>query len=205
MPKLKPETLVARKAHILKAAMVCFSKKGYHQTTMDDIVQVAGLSKGGLYVHFSSKKELFLALLDWFVEEFRLFTIPDSADSTAYDRLMCLLADMVAVATSDIFFEISSLMTDVWAQNSHDQEINQIVKELYEKVRLPLSQLIEEGITEGTFKLVDATALANMLIAMFEGLMIQAMIDEMAVDWNAVSRTLPLLVNGILIGDYSVT
>ena len=60
-PKLKPETLEERRAQILQAASTCFSRKGYHQTTMDDIVEEAGLSKGGVYWHFSSKKELFLA------------------------------------------------------------------------------------------------------------------------------------------------
>ncbi|MCP4427727.1 MAG: helix-turn-helix transcriptional regulator, partial [Chloroflexi bacterium] len=36
MPKLKPETLAARKIHILTAALTCFAHKGYYQTTMDD-------------------------------------------------------------------------------------------------------------------------------------------------------------------------
>ena len=199
MPKLKPETLAARKAYILKAAMVCFANKGYHQTTMDDIVQEAGLSKGGLYIHFSSKKELFLALFDWFVDEFGLFSTQAATGSTVYERLASLLAGMAATAASGTFREIGSLMTDVWAQNSRDQDINQVIMRLYARVRQPLAQLIEEGIADRTFKPVDATALANILIAVFEGLMIQAMIDETAVDWTAVSGTLNSVINGLLI------
>lgn len=59
MPKLKPETVLARKIHILQAALTCFARKSYQQTTMDDIVQEAGLSKGSVYSHFSSKIEIF--------------------------------------------------------------------------------------------------------------------------------------------------
>lgn len=198
MPKLKPETLAARKSHILKAAMVCFANKGYHQTTMDDIVQEAELSKGGLYVHFNSKKELFLALFDWFVDEFGHFSTPAATGAGAYERLASIMAGMAATAASDTFREISSLMTDVWAQNSHNQAINQAVTRLYAQVRQPLAQLIEEGITDGTFKPVDATALANILIAVFEGLMIQAVIDEASVDWTAVSETLNIIIAGLL-------
>ena len=50
MPRLKPEVLAQRKEHILKAALVSFARKGYHQTTMNEIVAEAGLSKGGVYV-----------------------------------------------------------------------------------------------------------------------------------------------------------
>ncbi|MER3602444.1 MAG: TetR/AcrR family transcriptional regulator, partial [Thermus sp.] len=41
-----------------------FARSGYHGTLMDQVAQEAGLSKGALYVHFPSKEELFLALLD---------------------------------------------------------------------------------------------------------------------------------------------
>ena len=38
-----------RRAQILQAALTCFARKGYHLTTMDDIVAESGLSKGSLY------------------------------------------------------------------------------------------------------------------------------------------------------------
>ena len=59
MPKLKPETLAERKQHILEAALICFARKGYHQTTMDDIVHEARLSKGGVYVHLTQRGRSF--------------------------------------------------------------------------------------------------------------------------------------------------
>ena len=199
MPKLKPETLANRKIHILKAALVCFSKKGYHQTTMDDIVQEAGLSKGGLYVHFNSKKDLFLDLFDWFINEFGFFSTTIATGSTAYERLASILASLVASATSDTYRELSSLMTDVWAQNLRDQDFKNTVMRLYVQIRQPLIQLIEEGIADGIFKSVDAIAFANILIAVFEGLMIQAMVDETAVNWTAISGTLNSIINGLLL------
>ncbi len=199
MPKLKPETLANRKIHILKAALVCFNNKGYHQTTMDDIVQEAGLSKGGLYVHFNGKKDLFLDLFDWFIDEFGLFSITTATGSTTYEKLTSILLNLVAGATSDTFRELSSLMTDVWAQNLRDQDFNQLINRLYVQIRQPLTQLIEEGIADGIFKPVDSKAFANILIAIFEGLMIQAMVDETAVNWTAISGTLNSIINGLLL------
>ena len=50
------------KVQILEAAMKVFVKNGYAQTRMKDIAEISGLSKGAIYHHYESKKELFLSL-----------------------------------------------------------------------------------------------------------------------------------------------
>ena len=40
------------------AAIACFTRKGFHQTTMDDICEGAGLSPGAVYRYFASKDEI---------------------------------------------------------------------------------------------------------------------------------------------------
>ena len=52
------------KAHILDAALDCFSERGYDATGVAEICQRAGVSKGAFYYHFASKQALFLTLLD---------------------------------------------------------------------------------------------------------------------------------------------
>jgi hypothetical protein len=44
MPKVSQEHQESRRNQIIEAAMECFSKKGFHQTTMRDIVSESGLS-----------------------------------------------------------------------------------------------------------------------------------------------------------------
>ncbi|MBC8334799.1 MAG: TetR/AcrR family transcriptional regulator [Anaerolineales bacterium] len=51
---------------ILDAALSVFSRKGYYDARMDEIVAEADSSKGSVYFHFSSKETLFLALIDEF-------------------------------------------------------------------------------------------------------------------------------------------
>src|SRR5262249_7008236 len=53
-----------RRQQILDAALACFSRRGYHATSMEDIVRESGLSVGALYSYFPSKEELFTALDD---------------------------------------------------------------------------------------------------------------------------------------------
>ncbi|NLJ38159.1 MAG: TetR/AcrR family transcriptional regulator [Candidatus Atribacteria bacterium] len=49
---------------ILNAATEVFLKKGYHNTTMEDIINATTLSKGGFYYYFKSTKEIFFRVLD---------------------------------------------------------------------------------------------------------------------------------------------
>lgn len=51
-----------RRAAILAAAEELFSDKGFKETTMQNISERAGLSKGGVYLHFKSKEELYLTV-----------------------------------------------------------------------------------------------------------------------------------------------
>jgi AcrR family transcriptional regulator len=53
---------------ILDAALEVFSRKGYHATRMDEIVDQSGTSKGAIYFHFPNKERLFLALVDQFAD-----------------------------------------------------------------------------------------------------------------------------------------
>ncbi|GAA1353921.1 TetR/AcrR family transcriptional regulator [Saccharothrix algeriensis] len=49
---------------LLTAAAAAFDRDGYARATIDDVCDRAGVTKGALYGHFSSKKALALALLD---------------------------------------------------------------------------------------------------------------------------------------------
>lgn len=52
------------KDKILDAAVLLFSKAGYHATSISDIATVAGVSKGLMYNYFGSKEVLLLAIID---------------------------------------------------------------------------------------------------------------------------------------------
>lgn len=53
-----------RRSQLLHCARDLFATQGYHQTSMNDIAKVAGVTKPVLYQHFASKRELYRELLD---------------------------------------------------------------------------------------------------------------------------------------------
>jgi AcrR family transcriptional regulator len=58
----------ATRERILDAALLTFSRQGYHGTRLDDIVDASETSKGSIYFHFANKERLFLALVDQFAD-----------------------------------------------------------------------------------------------------------------------------------------
>jgi AcrR family transcriptional regulator len=57
-------TASARREQILSVALEAFSVHGYHNTSMNDVAEAAGVTKPVLYQHFDSKRDLYRALLD---------------------------------------------------------------------------------------------------------------------------------------------
>ena len=53
-----------RRQQLLDVALVVFAERGFHPTSMNDLAEAAGVTKPVLYQHFTSKRELYLELLD---------------------------------------------------------------------------------------------------------------------------------------------
>lgn len=58
-----------RREAILAAALDAFSGAGFHETSLEEVAERAGISKALIYEHFSSKRELQVSLLDTFVHD----------------------------------------------------------------------------------------------------------------------------------------
>ena len=61
MPKVTEAHMEARRRQILEAASACFSRQGFHQTSMQDICREAGLSPGAVYRYYSTKEDIIAA------------------------------------------------------------------------------------------------------------------------------------------------
>jgi AcrR family transcriptional regulator len=62
MPRVSQEHLEARRQQILDAARRCFIRKGFHGTSMQDVLREADLSAGAVYRYFRSKEEIIVTI-----------------------------------------------------------------------------------------------------------------------------------------------
>lgn len=58
-----------KRSELMKQAVHLFSMKGFHQTSVQEIAQAVGISKGAFYKHFDSKENLFIEILKQYHEE----------------------------------------------------------------------------------------------------------------------------------------
>jgi TetR/AcrR family transcriptional repressor of nem operon len=66
----QPRALETR-GKILQAAARLFALQGYHETTLEEALEAAGVSKGAFFHHFRGREDLGFAVLDWHMEERR--------------------------------------------------------------------------------------------------------------------------------------
>jgi AcrR family transcriptional regulator len=66
-----PRRLTAeqRRQQLVAVALELFARRGYRSTTMDDIAEAAGVTKPLVYQHFSSKRALYLELVNSIAQE----------------------------------------------------------------------------------------------------------------------------------------
>ena len=100
---------------ILDAAGELFTRKGFNQVGIDEVMQAAGLTRGAFYAHFSSKIELYeAAIYSAGITAARHFC--ETAESL--DKLIDNYLSVTHLQSSDIRCPMSCLVSDV----AHDDE-----------------------------------------------------------------------------------
>ena len=65
---------------LLQSALELFAKRGFEETSIEDIARDAGVAVGGFYQHFASKRQLLLVLMDRLLQEASEIKIPIAGD-----------------------------------------------------------------------------------------------------------------------------
>lgn len=203
MPKVTVEYEQHQRDKILQAATACFCRRGYHRTTIQDVCEEAGLSKGGLYTYFQSKEELLAAVVEHsFMGGLDEAMQAVGAEQTAMEKLDLVAATMLSRLTGGEPDPAHSpqLLIEIWAEASKNPQLNALCAAGYVRWRAFLAGLLREGIADGQITPeVNPDELAAILVAMFDGLMVQEGMTKARVDWTRAVATLRHgLLEGIL-------
>ena len=164
MPKGIPLTekeMGEMRLNIAHAAAELIFRNGFNETSVSQIAKRTGIGKSTIYDYFTSKDEIILLLLDE-----PLSIVRDQAsdigesDASVIDRLTRILKMHLDVLMRDkafifkLSFEFQRLPLKVQARH-------EIKRQAYQNI---LVDLIEEGITDGTFRPVDADMVMKVLL-----------------------------------------
>lgn len=200
MPPPRPDVSAERRAQIIWAALACFTRKGYRNTTMDDIAAESGLSKGSLYWYFDSKDDLLASAIMSVFADFGQETVAALGErATASDKLRAGAAEIAKFwkRAEGLF----NLFIEFWAQSSQRDKAGRLLADLLVQYRELIVGIIEEGIRNGEFKPVDARQLAWAVMAAYDGLAVYVtMVPDM--DLEQVSQVfVETLLSGLLVDD----
>ena len=167
MPKVVPEYKEEAKSRILEAANKVFAERGYHEATMDDIAKRLGVSKGAIYLYFSSKEDLFEAMCKTAPQAFKeiLFSSfgnevnPIQSATEFFDKMLKMSA-----SNPGLSFEILS-------EASRNPSLKRILKQNHQEYEEVLTNFLAEGRKRRIVgDNLDLRPLANSFIALWNGL-----------------------------------
>ena len=158
-----------RSKQILSAAKACFLAKGYFATRMDEIAKAAGLSKGGVYFHFDSKRDIFRALVQ---EEYdAAVSFIDSVvvgEGHMATKLLTLGEHFTALFSTSA--DNPRFMAIIGEMALRDKEIEALLREIQENHVNKMTELIDWGIGQGQLRDVDAGSVAYLLKSLIDGI-----------------------------------
>ncbi|HLA24185.1 MAG TPA: TetR/AcrR family transcriptional regulator [bacterium] len=202
-PKITTAHEQGQRDRILEAATRCFAQRGFHQATIQDICDRAGLSKGGLYTYFRSKDEILAALIECNLSDaMRWATNAAGQATSALQRLERIAEAMIesVIEGAGSRAHTPQLMLEVWAEASKDPQLGDLLARGYDHWRTFIAQLFREGIASGEIRAdIDPEVLAAICVAMFDGLTLQESITKTKVNWRHVVATLrQTLIEGVV-------
>ena len=155
---------------ILDAAASAFSKRGYHDTAVDDIVKASGTSKGAFYFYFPTKEDIFFALVNKLLER-----LTSSIEKDASKEKNGLLKMMAAI---DAFFDICYrhqtlakivLVGTVGLGRAHDDRL----MELHSKFAGVMKGYIDQAVKEGSLPPMDTELAAYVWLGAMGEVMVR--------------------------------
>ena len=165
------------KNRIMDAALQVFVSKGYSDTRMDDIVEMSGLSKGAIYHHYKSKKDLFISL----IEHWENFSFPNIFDKdldeiSSSDALRGIVNDIVVTFKKNKHVFLAEL--EFWSLANHDEDVRLKTRSLYVKLLNLFKNIITKGIDRGEFKNIDKNIGALSIMTSIQGVIWFSIFEE---------------------------
>jgi AcrR family transcriptional regulator len=187
----------ATRSRLLDAAESVFAARGFGEASLDEIAEVAGLTKGAVYSNFDKKLDLLLAVLDERMNR-RFMEITDIVDTT---RGLPEQAEQGGRLFMEAFQEERDLYL-LWLECSvhsvHDDDVREALVKLDHAIRDAVADFIAHHAEMIGIDLpLPATQLATAVTCLADGLALERMKDPGSVPDELFGTMLILLYRGL--------
>ena len=166
------------KQYICKEAYQLFAEKGYKSVTMKDICEKTGLSRGGLYRHYDSTKQIFLEIIDGVTQ---MQSNEFSKKIAQHIPAAKILDDVLMRYANEMLDNKNSLSLAIYEFYSNPEiskTENTMIKQ-YEASKSMWVELINYGMKNKEFKKVDAEAVFEVIVFSYQGVRMYSKLMKM--------------------------
>ena len=139
MPQVPLEPSLDRRAQILEAAIVCFAKRGFHQTSMHDVSAEAGISVGLIYRYFANKEAVIAAMAERHKQEIQDLLERARQAPSLFESLEILFTAHCSESSPKV---LSAFVVDLYAEASRNPPVADLVRDVLETAMEGVTDLI---------------------------------------------------------------
>lgn len=173
LEKRRKREKAQRKKAIIKSARKLFADYGFKPVTVASIAKKAELSKGAIYLYFSSKEEIYTQILLTDIEAFhreisRIFQTDKSSSQILYDFADAYID--IFLAQKEQFRTLMNFMLSAESLNLSKETRKQLIRETNRTVSL-IEKILHNGVATGEFTISkqDMRKMRNVLWGLLNG------------------------------------
>src|ERR1051325_5829206 len=158
-----------RRSQILEAALVCFAKRGFHQTSMHDISAEAGISVGLIYRYFENKEAVISAMAEGHKKEISEVLQRAKQATTLLESLEILFTAHCCEEATRV---VSAFVVDLYAEASRNPGVADLVRDVLETAMAGVTELISRAPeAQNTTRGLSPKEMAELIFAVARGML----------------------------------
>lgn len=185
----RPRITDERRRQILEAAAAVIAERGVCDARISDIAARIGTSPALILYYFSGKDSLLAEALAYRDQQFFDSVASELAHGDSPQKRLQSLIE--ASCPPDEALEPDSawlLWLDVWTRSRHDETLATTRARMDKLFRTAIEEIVADGVEAGEFERVEIADFAIQLSALIDGLAIQVLLADPAVDSTRMRR-----------------
>jgi len=175
MPKVTAAHRESRREQILTAAWKCFSRNGFHSTSMADVIREAGLSAGAVYLYFRSKDDIIVAVATQVFGgiQGRLLQFAEQEPPPSPAEIATFLVRQPVMAREQAPADLFPLLLAVWSEATRNPALTEVAESILGGLRSLLTKMLDRWVESGGKLPMPAAQLTPVFLSLVQGFVVQ--------------------------------
>jgi AcrR family transcriptional regulator len=193
-----PSSRDERRTQLLDVAMALFAEKGYHGTSISNIIAEAGVARGTFYNYFHSKRDLLEELLEGLFETVSRAAAPIVVG--AAHEVHAQVRGNIAALCVTLAANLPMARVLLVQTGGLDAEANLQLRGFYDRVLTRLQVAIEAGQARGFVRDGNSSVLATCVLGMVKETLYQSLLGTRRPQIEEVAdEVYAVLARGLLV------